>query len=74
LEIEGILQLINSNVNYNHQMALEYNRILTWSEQEYNNVVQAYHSHYSKIVNRMRKYPWKYLFEIFDIGELELIY
>jgi hypothetical protein len=29
LEIEGILQLINSNVNYNHQMALEYNRILT---------------------------------------------
>jgi beta-mannanase len=74
LEIEGVLQLINSNVDYNQQMASEYNRILTWSEQEYNNVIQAYHSHYSKIVMTMRKAPWKYLFKIFNIGELELIY
>jgi hypothetical protein len=29
LEIEGILQLINSDVHYNHQMASEYNRVLT---------------------------------------------
>jgi hypothetical protein len=68
------LQLINSDVHYNHQMASEYNRVLTWSEQEYNNVIQAYHSHYSRIMMQMRKFPWKCLFKIFDIAELELIY
>jgi hypothetical protein len=57
LEIEGVLQLMNSNVNYNHQMALEYNRVLSWSEQEYNNVIQAYHSHYAKIVMKMKMFP-----------------
>lgn len=74
LEIEGLVQLMNSNLDYNHQMTLEYTRLLTWSEQEYNNVTQAYHSHYAKIMMKMRKFPWKYLYKIFDISELELTY
>jgi hypothetical protein len=48
--------------------------MLSWSEQEYNNVIQAYHSHYSKIVTITKRFPWIFLFQIFNVGELELIY
>jgi hypothetical protein len=55
-------------------MFSEYYRVLSWSEQEYNNVIQAYYSRYSKVAMKMKPFPWKYLFKIFNVSELELVH
>jgi hypothetical protein len=72
MEIEGIQQLVESNIDYNHDVASEYNKMLRWSEQEFANVVQSYHSYYAKLVIKTSRLPWKYLFKIFNLNELEL--
>ncbi|MDR1991638.1 MAG: hypothetical protein LBP70_02835 [Mycoplasmataceae bacterium] len=74
LEIESILQLINSDVNFDHQIASQYNKILAWTEEEYNNVVQAYYYHYSKIIAKTKRFPWKYLIKINDLKKFELVH
>ncbi|MDR3257838.1 MAG: hypothetical protein LBT17_03485 [Mycoplasmataceae bacterium] len=72
LEIEGIMQLVDSNQDCDREMATEFLHILTWSEQEFNNVMQSYNSHFDQITQISKRTPWKLFFTIFKLKNLEL--
>jgi hypothetical protein len=66
------MQLVDSNQDCNREMATEFLHILTWSEQEFNNVMQSYNSHFDQITQISKRTPWKLFFTIFKLKNLEL--